>query len=208
MASLADRLTDLAVRIADEFKKRPVLGSIPPVGWIASPAGALSTAAATPTTGRLVLHPIDLPYAMTVDALVCNVGTAGVGGTYTVHLGLYPSDAEGMPLLTNGPVIPATALVTSSTGIKTQTITPVALKAGRYWTASLYVVTSAPSTAPQLHGNSNATASVPRPTSQGPSGGAIKGYYVNAQTTIGAVASPTFTVIGDNSCVLVGLRRG
>lgn len=213
MASLADRLVDVLASVAAAVKdaRRGYAGGGPPVGWQLSPLGVLSVGTGMNTTaGRIYLHAIDVPIEAEWDAISYGITTARVAGT-TVALtaAMYASDAAGWIDLASGPVIGPVVLADTSTGNKVATVTPVRLKPGRYWTATLYTYASAPTTHVAMSCDSNNAQGIPRPTSQPPSGGAIRGYYLaGPYSSIGAIeGNPTMNVSGNTDVPVLGLRR-
>lgn len=79
---------------------------------------------------RLTMHPLVIADTVTVDAFIIQAsGTSSSGG----DLGLYPSNADGTPNFTSGPLRSAT--YTHGTNPSTVTFTALQLNPGYYWAA-------------------------------------------------------------------------
>jgi hypothetical protein len=171
------------------------------------PSGVVSAGNGTAVSGRLYMRPLDVPLDMTFDAFWAVLTTAvGAGGTPACTVGLYPSDSEGWPDGSAGPLRTATMPMTTPAN-KTVTVTSLALPRGRYWTAFLYYAASAPASAPVYQCDGTSGLGLPRSAGVGP--GVLRGYYVASQTSIGTLAFTTsnMTPSGSQDVPIIGLRR-
>ncbi len=128
-----------------------------PAGAWQHPSNFLSSANNTLSSGSVYFSPLDVgPAPKAYDRLGVNVGTAQVGGSTTFTLGLYPDDGSGgAPNTAAGPLVSGPVPLTAG-GLAALTISGT-LQPARYWMASLYVSTTAPTTAPLVAVISNAS---------------------------------------------------
>jgi hypothetical protein len=141
-------------QVGDQFKA--------PTNWYVFPQHVLSATASVLTSdaGKTLFVPIRLN-AGTYDAIAYNVTTAQSGGATTFSVALYPEDpTTGLPKTDAGPLASGTGSL-AATGNVIVTFTGVVLPAGNYYLASLYVITTAPTTPAQLPCISNNTAPLP-----------------------------------------------
>lgn len=138
------------------------------------------------------------PSGMTVQAIGCSVNGAQSGGTTTTTLGLYGDDGSNRPNLSN--LIFSGTVTLTATGNRTAAITPTFLPYGRYWSAFLYVVSSAPTTAATCFGiNNNAplmyTANI---------AGIVRGLQITGQSSLPSTG--TLTLNGGGNVIIVELQ--
>ena len=93
--------------------------------------------------------PFDIKGEFIVDRVSFRLRTARVGGSATIQTALYGSTDEGYPDLSNKIVESATDTLSSGADIHIS-MPDTTLVTGRYWLASLYLETSAPSTTPTI----------------------------------------------------------
>lgn len=175
-----------------------------PPTWSIPPNGVLSAIAGTHTPGRFLTIPTDVPTASTIGELFYRVDTAAVGGSVRMQAALFPSDVDGWPILASP--LWTGDLELGSVGSKVLTLpTPLALPAGRYWTATQYFQTTAPTTAPKLISASNVTLNIPTPPGVIP-GETMRGYRINTATWPTSSAGVAWTISGSTEVVMIGLR--
>lgn len=128
-----------------------------PAGAWQHPSNFLSSANNNLSPGTVYFLPLDVgPLPTGYDRLGVNVSTAQVGGATTFTLGLYPDDGTGgAPNTAGGPLVSG-AVPLTATGLAALAISGVR-QPGRYWMASLYVVTTTPTTVPLVAVVSNAS---------------------------------------------------
>lgn len=116
--------------------------------WIAPTVlGGFVSTGQTLVAGSCYFLPLDVVRPLTVRALGISVTAAQSGGTTTLSVGVYRDDGTlGNPLLPPGPVASGAVAALTSIGNRTVAVSTT-LSPGRWWLASLYVVTSAPTTA-------------------------------------------------------------
>ena len=106
--------------------------------------GCFGIPTAVPPEGTMTMAPIYVAKATTFDRIQCNVSVAGSAGA-VVRLGIYGSDADGMPY---GLVLDAGTVAATSTGVREATISQY-LPLGKWWLAA--VVQGAATTRPTLY---------------------------------------------------------
>lgn len=124
------------------------------------------------SVNTLWLTPLWVPAPITIDTIACEV-TAAVAAT-TVRLGLYGSASTDMP---GGLVLDAGTIDSSTTGIKTITLSPtLRIPAGLWWLASV-----AQGGSPTLRTIGN-SAAPPVAGTAGGGGTGLNTYYVTGVT--------------------------
>lgn len=162
----------------------------------------LSTSATASTSGLVTFLRMDVNN-LSVNGLGCYCSTAGVGGTYTVTLGLYNDIGDGSrPNITAGPIA-TTTITPTSTGNKYGTITTQTLN-GTYWVAFLYYATAAPTTVPAFWCISNNVNNSPTATTGYSIGTVVRGFTLSGQTAMPTSGSTTPS--GTTNIVNVVLR--
>lgn len=147
-------------------------------------------------TGTVLFTPLSIgPLAKTYDRLAVSVVTAQAGGATTFTLGLYPDDGTGgAPNTAAGPLtsgsVPLTAI-----GYAMLTIAGLR-QPGRYWLASLYVVTTAPTTTASVVCVSNVAPTLWFP-STAVIGGIVRGLGLTSQVLPTTASSPVGTGSGN-----------
>lgn len=117
----------------------------PAVGEYLTPTMTGTSTVQVTTLNEAYYIPIDIAVPTQIDALACNVTTAGTGAGIAVRLGLYVDSGTNRP--TGSPLIDAGTVDPSTTGTKTATFTAITLQPGRYWVAGVVqgAITSGPS---------------------------------------------------------------
>ena len=183
-------------------------GAVGPVSWFLKGEGTLTAGANAMVAGRQSMHPIVVPAQITIDALAISVTTAAVGGAYTMYLGIYPDTLNsGYPDTTQ--LLASTTVTLGPTGnVLGMLATPLVLPPGRYWVASLYVVTTAPTTAPQVSTITNSTFPYTVPITTALSN-SLRGYCRPGRTTLATDATTTANIVisGSNDVPCVYPRR-
>ena len=127
---------------------------LPPVGSWLPPQCVAGTLGLAPTAGELKCLPVRIARQTRIDALGIYVTTAQAGGTTSVRVGLWPSNADCTAPDPSNLIASATVDPTTGGG-KTGTVTAVTLSPGTYWTGLLYTQSAAPTTVPQFLSASN-----------------------------------------------------
>ena len=184
-------------------------GVLPPSTYFIRAQGMLGTANSVMTAGRCTFHPIWLK-AGNYDQLAVVLAVAQVSGTVTTKVGLYKDAGNGShPLTSGGPVVSGT--VAALTGTLNQnrvtSFTSTYMDAGMYWVACVYLVSSAPSTAPQVKCVTNNTWSLPVANTLDATT-VIRGLYLSSQTDLptGSNAYSAFTISASNDVPTVCIR--
>lgn len=120
------------------------------------PRGQVNATAASVVSQTMYLWPICLPRPLLLDGLATFVTTAGTGGTPTIQLCVYSDNESFLP----STLLKATAaMAASTTGMKTETFTDVALPAGPLWIGYIGIGTTSPPLCPRASGPSQSTGS-------------------------------------------------
>lgn len=116
-----------------DWEDVPPGGTSPGVGMLIVPqAAAVSTT--NSTTGRVTIVPIQVYGECSVNAFALDFQAASSAAH---QVGLYPSNANGTPNVSSGPIVSATWSGTSGTGWNYLSCTSTPLTPGLYWIAFL-----------------------------------------------------------------------
>lgn len=181
-------------------------GYTPPTGGYQQPANMLSSTGAAQTSGQCSWTPVDVgPASLTIQSLVVHCTTAGAGGTYSVFVGLYLDDGTGgAPLLTPAGLLISGTVSTSAAGLRPYAVAAT-LAPGRYWTASLYFASAAPTTVPQLNGNVNGSPTLWQPSSATTLG--LNRALIATGLSALPTAPVTYAIQTTGTSAIVALRR-
>lgn len=182
---------------------------LPPIGQCVTAAEISGVTNAAYVSGRATFHPISLR-AATYDALLVNVAVAEVGGTTTLKLGVYADDGTGgapkpgaAGLLSS--VTVSLAGVSAGANVVGVLASPLALPGGRYWLATYYGATVAPTTPAQSPALALAAWSLPFAPTVSP-GSRFRGRSRTGLTDL-PIDSVVPPVSAANEVVIVGIRR-
>lgn len=189
-----------------------LLAAVPQVGWYATDSTVLQFGTGSAlVSGKQTYHRLFLGPA-TYDALAVNVLTAQTAnGAVTLTGSLYPDDGtDGWPDTSTNPLQSAQFAALTSTGYKLAVL-PAPLVVTRpiiYWVGVLWLVTTAPGTAPVLNSIANNIQSLGRPSAIG-LGTPIRGYTRTGLTAPAntALTPANVTVSGGTDITGVAIRR-
>jgi hypothetical protein len=147
------------------------------------------------------------PVAAVVKGLGSNVSVAAVlaAATIVVTYGIYKDNGSGgAPDFTQ--LLGSVTVDPTSTGIKLGLFgSPLTLQPGRYWVASLYVVTGSPTTAPSFTSISIANTSLALPAATAV-GTVNKAWFISSQTSLPTTNPQTLGVYVNTAAPIVALR--
>lgn len=129
----------------------------PPIGSFIAPTGLMTVSTAAPTSGRVTFLPFDITKRMTVSHVGYRIVTNAAGGTTAFNAGIYADNGDGSAPNTSRQLARTATPdpLTTGTNREAALAEPVTLAPGRYWVASLYLATVAPTTAPTMHLGAN-----------------------------------------------------
>lgn len=183
----------------------PLLGSIIPDATHIGFGTGIAMVSGKQTFHRLYLDP------GTYDALMVNVVGAQSGGSVSLTGSLYNDDGSGSWMDTSvPPFLSAAYQALTATGPKYAVFgSPlVVTRPMVFWTGTLYLVTTAPTTAPTLTAVNSNLQNLSR--TPGTAFGPIRGYVRTGQTAPGASTASTtanVTISGSQDITAVAARR-